>query len=106
MFSSISAIPAKAETHASTIATAERWVPAFAGMAEMGLIDRKNLRIGAQANNSVIPAQAGIQGLQPHRLPWTPAFAGVTISTARPAASIHSGFTLAERHSGVIVGLA
>jgi hypothetical protein len=26
----------------------------------------------------VIPAKAGIQGPKPQRLPWTPAFAGVT----------------------------
>jgi hypothetical protein len=31
------------------------------------------------AYSSVIPAEAGIQGLGVRRLPWMPAFAGMTV---------------------------
>jgi hypothetical protein len=35
--------------------------------------------ISVIANFLVIPAEPGIQGPVPRRLPWTPAFVGVTV---------------------------
>src|SRR5579862_293094 len=45
--SPISVMPAQAGTHASNGATAEQWVPACAGMTEMGLLERQGLAIRA-----------------------------------------------------------
>src|SRR5579862_9380781 len=73
-------IPAKAGTHPSTIATAGRWVPAVAGMVEMGLIDRQASEAGALAAEGgdaglgapedqgvdVVGALVGVDGFEVH----------------------------------------
>src|SRR5262249_27966498 len=72
-----------------TAASPERSLGRSADLLPLRQQRAVRLSAGVATTLTVIPAKAGIQGHCPRRLPWTPAFAGVTdswsVSLRQPA---------------------